>query len=516
MRKPRGSVRLKIALALGVAVSVGGGYLVFDKWIAKPSSAGSESADLAAAADVAKSDADGATAPDSAGDKFDDPFDDSPKMEGTASSTTPNKRPRLVGSVDDASPIDGKRKGVPQPRKNPAAKRLDLDDEPELDISDSSEPPAMSQSEPDLDDDASGPAIGIPETPRRPAAAARSKTGSGRDRSSRPRITPKKNPLNELPDDLSDEQLDGYSVAATPRTGKDKKSASTPAISIVEVRDDPDQEERLEGFVAEDVTTRRAVSKTVVIRPTEGTAPESAPLAPGLDDDALPPQSIRRGTPAAQRRLTPTPPPADGRLMSIRTPASGAPKQGPTSSSDSYRVAAEDNFWKISRKVYGTSRYFQALARHNQDRVGDPQKLRPGMQISTPPASLLEQRYPDLIEKPAPGSSDARFSDGVQRKSDKPAFADDSDSPSGQASAETGNAGYFYSRTGEPMYRVGRDDTLTGIAQRHLGRASRWQEIYEMNGDVLKSADDLTLGTVIRLPGDASRLSLVPDGERRR
>ncbi len=65
------------------------------------------------------------------------------------------------------------------------------------------------------------------------------------------------------------------------------------------------------------------------------------------------------------------------------------------------------------------------------------------------------------------------------------------------------------------MYRVGSDDTLTGIAQRHLGRASRWTEIYDQNRDVLKTPNDLTLGTVIRLPDDASRLSLVPENERR-
>src|SRR5262249_48845229 len=77
-------------------------------------------------------------------------------------------------------------------------------------------------------------------------------------------------------------------------------------------------------------------------------------------------------------------------------------------------------------------------------------------------------------------------------------------------------AGYFYGRSGEPLYRIGPDDTLGSIAQRHLGRSSRWTELYEYNRDVVKNPENLTVGTVIRLPPHASPLSLVPEAERRR
>ena len=66
------------------------------------------------------------------------------------------------------------------------------------------------------------------------------------------------------------------------------------------------------------------------------------------------------------------------------------------------------------------------------------------------------------------------------------------------------------------MYRIGPDDTLGSIAQKHLGRASRWTEIYDQNQETLGSPDNLKLGTVIQLPSDASRLSLVPEGRSRR
>jgi nucleoid-associated protein YgaU len=189
--------------------------------------------------------------------------------------------------------------------------------------------------------------------------------------------------------------------------------------------------------------------------------------------------------------------------------------ESPTTISATYRVAADDNFWKISRKQYGTPRYFQALTRHNQDRVPDPQKLRPGMQVSTPAAAYLEKNYPDLIEKAPPGAVATRGGDS-RPAFERPVAESTFDGPASKAGNAETAGGYFYSKAGDPLYRIGPDDTLTSIAQRHLGRASRWAEIYEQNRDILKSPDDLTLGTVIRLPGDASRLSLVPESERRR
>ena len=157
--------------------------------------------------------------------------------------------------------------------------------------------------------------------------------------------------------------------------------------------------------------------------------------------------------------------------------------------------------------------------RHNREQVPDPQKLRPGTQIMTPAAAVLEQRYPDLIDKPAastPPSKSAIERSAFRPTFERPAPADDPDERMTRADVEDRGSGYFYGRNGEPLYRIGADDTLGSIAQRHLGRASRWQEIFEKNQDVLKTPDNLTLGTVIRLPADASRLGLAPEADRRR
>jgi nucleoid-associated protein YgaU len=62
------------------------------------------------------------------------------------------------------------------------------------------------------------------------------------------------------------------------------------------------------------------------------------------------------------------------------------------------------------------------------------------------------------------------------------------------------------------MFRVGDTDTLTTIAAEHLGRASRWQQIYRMNSDLLTEPEALRPGMELKLPADASRKRLVDRG----
>ncbi len=125
---------------------------------------------------------------------------------------------------------------------------------------------------------------------------------------------------------------------------------------------------------------------------------------------------------------------------------------------DLYRVVPDDSFWKISRKQYGSARYYQALMRHNQDRVADAQRLRPGMQLSIPSTTYLERTYPDLIEKSATTAarpaSPANATVGIRPRFDRPAADRE---PTGEPAAPVARGageGYFYSKSGEPMYRI--------------------------------------------------------------
>ena len=159
----------------------------------------------------------------------------------------------------------------------------------------------------------------------------------------------------------------------------------------------------------------------------------------------------------------------------------------PTDRPEVYTVRPGDNYWHISKKQYGTVRYFMALARYNQERIPDPKKMRPGMKVLTPTRDILESRNPDLFPKFAANTT------GVHNVAHQ----------GGEA------AGFYVDAQGTPMYRVGPDDTLGGIAQKHLGRFSRWVEIYQMNRHRLKNPDALSLGDVLQLPADASRVSMV-------
>ena len=151
-----------------------------------------------------------------------------------------------------------------------------------------------------------------------------------------------------------------------------------------------------------------------------------------------------------------------------------------------YEVGNGDNYWHISKKAYGTPKYFTALARANKKRIPDPTRMRPGMKVLIPPVAQLIRDNPDL------------FTSATRTQ--------------GQTSSTRQKlpSGFFVGRTGQPMYRVGDRDTLSTISQKHLGRSSRWIQIYELNRKTLKNPNDLQIGTVLTLPRDASRVSVAP------
>jgi len=157
---------------------------------------------------------------------------------------------------------------------------------------------------------------------------------------------------------------------------------------------------------------------------------------------------------------------------------------------DAYVVQANDNFWSISRKLYGTARYFRVLAALNRDEVPDPEALRPGTRIVTPSKEFLEAHSAEILAQ-AEGTDSSAGSGG----------------PGAGATVLT--VGYYQDESGNRLYRVGPNDTLTEIADRHLGRASRWIQIFELNRDKLSSPNDLHVGMELQLPHDARRRDLL-------
>jgi nucleoid-associated protein YgaU len=89
------------------------------------------------------------------------------------------------------------------------------------------------------------------------------------------------------------------------------------------------------------------------------------------------------------------------------------------------------------------------------------------------------------------------------RKDDKPAGSkpDFSNVRSGGSStAPTAPEPTSTSGSGR-TYVVVKGDTLSGIAKREYGNASKWPTIYEANKDVIKDPDLIYPGQQLRIPG---------------
>jgi nucleoid-associated protein YgaU len=144
-----------------------------------------------------------------------------------------------------------------------------------------------------------------------------------------------------------------------------------------------------------------------------------------------------------------------------------------------YTVQPNDNYWKISEKVYGTGAYFQALAEQNRKKIPDENRLRPGDTVSIPPVGELEKKYAALCPKPDHRDTTRRQLATVSTVS-----------PVSQVG-------------GGRVYVVQEGDNLYDIARWELGKVTRWPEIYDLNREALGSdPDHLTPGMRLVLPGD--------------
>lgn len=147
---------------------------------------------------------------------------------------------------------------------------------------------------------------------------------------------------------------------------------------------------------------------------------------------------------------------------------------------EGYTVEPNDNFWRISQKLYGTGAYFKALEEYNRQRFGDQVVIHAGDVIAAPPLDVLRARFPEL-------APNGRTAPAARRPS-----------------------------RGRRSYTVADGDTLFDIARHELGKASRWSEIYELNRDQLgNDFNDLTPGMKLALPDAGSQADPVIGGSPR-
>jgi nucleoid-associated protein YgaU len=225
------------------------------------------------------------------------------------------------------------------------------------------------------------------------------------------------------------------------------------------------------------------------------------------DEFEVVPQRARRPVQVAQqdrftekaafddRRTQPSP---TTELPPARTRTTAKPSsRHPLLNEGEYLVEEGDNFCVISKKLYGSEKYFLALAEHNRNRVADPCRMRPGLVIAAPAKEVLEQQHSSLIAKP---KLTAEAKDAKPHSTKK-------------VSAAPLPPGMFHDANGVPWYRVGENDNLTKIAQAHLGRASRADQIFNLNRERLPNRNDLRPGQELRLPNDAIQVRIV-EGEK--
>ena len=117
----------------------------------------------------------------------------------------------------------------------------------------------------------------------------------------------------------------------------------------------------------------------------------------------------------------------------------------------------------------------------NRGKAARPDRLQPGLLISTPPVAQLEKDYPDFCPRP-------NRREAVRNR----------------AAAAASLASY----PGDRIYVVQEGDTLSSIGRNELGKVSRWAEIYQLNREQLgKDYDYLTPGMKLVMPPRDGRQS---------
>ena len=227
-------------------------------------------------------------------------------------------------------------------------------------------------------------------------------------------------------------------------------------------------------FFSEPVVTSKPTQTKVVPAPRD--------VNPSPFQPRQPPQSTLTARPAPYENST-FATPRNTRPLQIWEPDSASRVQQTSAQDvsdecDICEVRDKDTYWTISKRMYGTARYFSSLALYNQHRIRDPKKLREGMKVLCPDPKTLESRYPEFFR-------------GLKPRAKKP-------------------TGFFLTETGRPAYRVGERETLSEISQKHLGRASRWMQIYQLNRKTLTEPDKLKPGIVLQLPEDATNVRIKP------
>jgi nucleoid-associated protein YgaU len=223
-------------------------------------------------------------------------------------------------------------------------------------------------------------------------------------------------------------------------------------------------------------------------------APAGGQSAPGLLSMPITPNPPANA-PTANGQAAPAPAPEAGAALVPSPPAatmpSGLPAGALLKSSEGlqdsilrdmklYTWKEGDSYRLIAHKYYGDWNKYTVLRRSNEGRTD----VQPGEQIFVP----VFDSDPSVAAAPTPAPGTP--------KTTKP-------SPGSKKATSKGTAP-IAAKAGQPSGKkthvVKEGESLWKIARAELGDGGRWQEIYELNKDVLPSEKAVHPGQTLRIP----------------
>ena len=169
-------------------------------------------------------------------------------------------------------------------------------------------------------------------------------------------------------------------------------------------------------------------------------------------------------------------------------------------------VRSGQTLWQIAVQYYGDGEQWKAIAQANRDAVGSNGSVREGVRLIVPNKASLDGSVATatmsdsssatlrLSDKRSTGSANQQRGSIVERR------------VSSRISSRASN--------GAKTVTVKTGDSLSSLAQQHLGSSDRWQDLYEANRDELDSPDHVVIGMQLRLPSEDSIGSVTGRGSR--
>ncbi len=147
-------------------------------------------------------------------------------------------------------------------------------------------------------------------------------------------------------------------------------------------------------------------------------------------------------------------------------------------------VREGESIYRIAENTYGDGALWPKLVEFNKGKVSATGAMRQGVTLLLPPKeALLGKPLPAMVE-PAGEAGGGTVAPKNPPKPARPAFGEKPERM--VASAKT--------------YTVQKGDSLSDIAKRTLGSSRRWNEIVDLNKDVLDDEHTLVVGLTLKLP----------------